>query len=584
MAYSNAEVIDYLIANPNMSDAEIVSAMETFSISPAQMAKIAGVSEGEIAARVADTLPPNQAVLLGDTYVQAVNSVTGSGQDQQVGGLENVITYKADENKVGGGYNQYTPTGELERTGTQQEVNANKDFMNFVLTAATMGGLPAGIGESLGLTGATGQAVGQGLLTTGTRLGSGEDLSSSLKAGLLGGALSYGGSALSDYVSANMPVNASNMTQAQFNDAIEGKLVSDLQSAGLSKDQINAFLDDMGIGQGLTTPTTQVATTSPVTDGGGITITAPTATPSYNMLNTVTGLLTPPLMDTVNVTGAKPQQVSQDVLDAVTAQLVSNQSTVPTVNITGQKPTTINDVISTLITTGLIKDIPTLDITSNRPITSKTDLDSVITSLITSNTPITTTKTTDTTIPTIDIIDKKPVIGDTLSAITTIPSTLTTTTETPVKTTKEIVDAKKDTTLTTSDIIKLISVVPAIAAITKIATPTTIPPTGFDVVPIPASFGNPPAPSVAPYSPLAPINFGTRNLLKGTQWEKFLDPNYGQVPTPVQYSQPSNLSYNDLMGILGSRQGMPSRSNLSINDVISGIQNQYGQAPTGTMG
>jgi hypothetical protein len=38
------------------------------------------------------------------------------------------------------------------------------------------------------------------------------------------------------------------------------------------------------------------------------------------------------------------------------------------------------------------------------------------------------------------------------------------------------------------------------------------------------------------------------------------------------------------MGILGSKQGMPSASSLSINDIISGIQNQYGQARTGAMG
>ncbi len=54
------------------------------------------------------------------------------------------------------------------------------------------------------------------------------------------------------------------------------------------------------------------------------------------------------------------------------------------------------------------------------------------------------------------------------------------------------------------------------------------------------------------------------DLLIGTQWEKFLDPNYGQVPEPIQYSQPSSLSYNDLMGILGSKQGYPAKSSLSI--------------------
>jgi hypothetical protein len=103
-------------------------------------------------------------------------------------------------------------------------------------------------------------------------------------------------------------------------------------------------------------------------------------------------------------------------------------------------------------------------------------------------------------------------------------------------------------------------------------------------VPIPETFLTPKAPTVAPFTPLPPINFGDRNLLIGTQWEKFLDPNYGKVPEPIKYSQPSNMSYNDLMSILGSKQGMPSASSLSINDIISGIQNQYGQTPTRTMG
>ena len=90
--------------------------------------------------------------------------------------------------------------------------------------------------------------------------------------------------------------------------------------------------------------------------------------------------------------------------------------------------------------------------------------------------------------------------------------------------------------------------------------------------------------TTGPVSPITPLDFGTRDLLKGTQWEKFLDPNYGQVPQPVQFNQPSNMSYDRLMSILGTgADTLPSQA-LSINDVISGIQNQYGQAPKGTMG
>jgi len=500
MAISNQQIIDFLLTKP--SDADVAIAMETYGVSPADIAKATGTSEGEIAARVAATLPPNQAVLLGDTYVQAINQVTGSGQDQQVGGLENVITYKAGDNKVGGSYQQYTPTGELERTGTQQEVNATKDFMDFALTAGTLFGLPVGIGQSLGLgSGAVSQAIGQGLLTTGTKLGGGESLGDALKAGLLSGGLVYGGTQLGDYIKANTPIDASNMTSAQFNDALETQLISEMQAAGLSKDQINAFFDDMGIGQGLTTATT---------------------TPDVSNAT-----------DTVSITGAKPTTVGIGDVFATT----------PTLTVTGKTatPTTQQDVINAINTTigGGKVTTPTVEITSERP--------------------------------------KTTTVGDTLAAITTLPTT------TPVTTTPKT--TTPDTTKET-DPLKVIQLALAAAGLLGAGsvlsnTPT---PTGFDVVPIPESFVNPPATKVAPFTPLTPIDFGNRNLLMGTQWEKFLDPNYGQVPEPIQYSQPSSLSYNDLMGILGSKQGMPAKSSLSINDIISGIQNQYGQAPTGAMG
>jgi hypothetical protein len=109
-------------------------------------------------------------------------------------------------------------------------------------------------------------------------------------------------------------------------------------------------------------------------------------------------------------------------------------------------------------------------------------------------------------------------------------------------------------------------------------------PTQYDIVPVPADWKSPVYQKDLPATQLSPIDFGNRNLLVGTQWEKFLDPNYGQVPAPVQFNQPSNMSYDRLMGILGTgRDTSPSQA-LSINDVISGIQNQYGQAPKGTVG
>jgi hypothetical protein len=502
MAATHEQIIDFLLTNP--SDAEVAKAMETYGVSPADIAKATGTSEGEIAARVAATLPPNQTVLLGDTYVQAVNQTIGSGEDQQVGGLQNVITYKANENKVGGGYSQYTPTGELEQKGTQQEVNATKDLMDFALTAGTLFGLPAGIGQSLGLSGAAGQAVGQGLLTTGTKLGSGENLGDALKAGLIGGGLVYGGSQLGDLI------NKSTYDSIAAADTAAGLT----PKFGTTYDEFMANIMD--------SPEAQQALQDIV-----------------NGKTSVVNAVTPDIAsDAVEITGARPTNVSIGDVFATT----------PTLTVTGAKttPTTQQDVINAINTTigGGVATTPEVKITADRP--------------------------------------KITTVGDTLAAITTIPSTLTTT---PVNTTTTTTDpTKKDTTLTTSDIIKLISVVPALAAINKVVTPDTSTTPQYPVVAPPESWATPPKTTVAPATQLAPIDFGNRNLLIGTQWEKFLDPNYGKVPEPVQYSQPSNLSYNDLMGILGSKQGMPSASSLSINDIISGIQNQYGQTASSTMG
>jgi hypothetical protein len=141
------------------------------------------------------------------------------------------------------------------------------------------------------------------------------------------------------------------------------------------------------------------------------------------------------------------------------------------------------------------------------------------------------------------------------------------------------VPPKKETTIT--DVIKTIAPLVLLPAVASAVTPTK---TSFPIVPVPPEWTPPPVQPTTPFQPLTPIDFGDQNLLKGTQWEKFLDPNYGKVPAPRQYSQPSNLSYNDLMGILGSKQGMPPTSSLSINDVISGIQNQYGQVPSSAVG
>ena len=149
MAVTNEQIVDFLLDNPGISDAEIVAAMEEYGVSPSQMAEAVGLDEGEVASRVGATLSEGETITLGDTIVQPQYQVIGDGENRQVGGLENVYTYKVGENRAGGGYNQYNPDGTLQRTGVQQEVNATQDFLKFLAgSAGLFGGLGGGF-ESL---------------------------------------------------------------------------------------------------------------------------------------------------------------------------------------------------------------------------------------------------------------------------------------------------------------------------------------------------------------------------------------------------------------------------------------------------
>jgi hypothetical protein len=108
---------------------------------------------------------------------------------------------------------------------------------------------------------------------------------------------------------------------------------------------------------------------------------------------------------------------------------------------------------------------------------------------------------------------------------------------------------------------------------------------GFPIVPIPSDWTSPIKPTgTAAFTPLAPIDFGNKEMLRGTQWEKLLSPDYGKAPAMPTSTNPSNMTFNELTKILGgSRESIPTQ-NLSINDVIAGIQSQYGQTPQGSMG
>ena len=168
---TNQQIIDYLIANPKLTDAEIVKAMETYKISPAQMAKAVGLSEGAVGARVAATVAPGSSITLGDTVIAPQYRTTGSGMDQQIGALESFasskttgdVNYKAP---VGTPVNIYGADGNLINTvKTKKEqsffgglVDAFKDP---VVLAALGGAAASGL-----LTGAGAATIGTTGLTT----------------------------------------------------------------------------------------------------------------------------------------------------------------------------------------------------------------------------------------------------------------------------------------------------------------------------------------------------------------------------------------------------------------------------------
>jgi len=168
---TDQQIKSFLASNP--SDAQIVSAMQTYGVSPTQLANVVGVTPGEVIARAAATVAPGQTVTLGDTIVQPQYQTSGSGMDEQVGGLQNIYTYKVGENQTGGGYNQYSADGTLERQGTQQKVDTSlggaiKDIVSnpgFQIAALGYGANALFGGEGL-LGGASGGGTTLGSLGT----------------------------------------------------------------------------------------------------------------------------------------------------------------------------------------------------------------------------------------------------------------------------------------------------------------------------------------------------------------------------------------------------------------------------------
>jgi hypothetical protein len=149
--YASLNNVDYLAninqwidTNRNATPEQVNQQMSQYGITEADIVK----------ALIQRTdLPVGSTLKLGDTFYQPNFRITGSGEDQQIGPLENILAYKENENKAGGKYNQYLPSGEVERTGTQQKVD--NSMLPFLLAA---GGLMFGVPDLSAAIGGGGTA------------------------------------------------------------------------------------------------------------------------------------------------------------------------------------------------------------------------------------------------------------------------------------------------------------------------------------------------------------------------------------------------------------------------------------------
>ena len=425
-------------------------------------------------------LPPNQATLIGDTYYQPIYTQLGSGEDAQLGPLENIVTYKANENKTGGNVNWFDPTGSYQQTTQQQKVPsflggladvANDPFVQAALLASGAGGA---IGNALGLTGSTAQAVGTGLLKGGSAAAGGADIGDALKAGLLSGGLVYGAGALDNYLATGSTADVG-ITERQL--AIAD--AKQLASQGLSQSQIADILGSSGYNEVMVDSAIRAATkgltsatlpTSTATDVVNVTGAAVPAISTGGLLSSLVPTSTAPAVTnagTVNVTGTStPQQVDQSVLNLINSQLASNVKTpsnlanvtvtgtanngmmsgnntanvvlnaltgLPTTNtttnnlanvqVTGQKPATTQELVSAItsaipsVTTAQANTIAEQVITSGRPVTTQEVISAITAALPTVTTPK--TVTTQPTVPEQVITAQKPTtINDVVTAAT----------------------------------------------------------------------------------------------------------------------------------------------------------------------
>ena len=430
------------------------------------------------------------------------------------------------------------------------------------LALAAMGA-PSIVGNALlgaGANQVAAGALGGAVIGGGTAALTDQDVG---KGALLGGA----GGALSGYLSGS-PTGLTD----------RGLAVADAQqlaASGIPTDQISEILTTSGypsaiVDRAINAIAPTVASVAPVA-ADNLVITTPSVTPS-TIGNVISAIATPvpeqpPFTGTI--TNPPPEPVEQPIERV--------EITTPPVQPTA--PPTLSNVISAIAQQPAITPEPVAQPIETVQIATKAEppqetptIANVISAIDTSMPQLVITGKAET--PPQAPPEEPPAIPLIMS-----PTAPTNAQTEPVKSEKE-----KEKSWTAAELAELARL--GLLATTVLGAAEEGP-QRFPIVPIPSDWTSPIKPkgstSVAP-TQLPPIDFGNRELLRGTQWEKFLDPNYGQIPTPVQFNQPTNMSYDRLMSILGTGKDVLPSQALTINDVISGIQNQYGQTTNSAMG
>ena len=307
--------------------------------------------------------------------------IEGDNIEEKIAGVPQVVyETKVDPNNPANWQTVNPKTGEVINSGTFAG-GGDRGLLAaaapVIGLAASTVGLPGLTGLLGGLTGATGSTlagltgatIGGG--TTAIAGGTGQDI---LKGALLGGAASYGASALDNYLATGSTAEPA-ITERQF--AIAD--AKNLASQGLSTTQIQDTLtaggyNDITVQRAISSITGTPVPSLPIP--GAVNVTGAASTPAVSAGGLLGGLIAPttqaatpatsvatttPVTQTVNVTGAaQPQMVDQATLGLVTNQLTSNlgtqanlgaQTNLANVEVTGDRLASTQEITNAILAT-----------------------------------------------------------------------------------------------------------------------------------------------------------------------------------------------------------------------------------------